>query len=176
MSRLHKCLLVLMVSFFALSVPVAATAGVALFVSSAPPVPENVPPPYGDEGCYMVPGGYYNNLWINPHRVCEYPDAPDGGAWISGYWQCTNYNYDRCRHWGWVPSHWIRPGYHGEYGVLWRHGYAPHGYRGYDHRYDHRYDHGYDRGYHHDDRHDDRHDDHHDDHRHDDHGYKDSWN
>lgn len=105
-------------------ISVNAFASVSIIVSTPPPLMEVVVPPASYVNCYVVPGGYHNDVWISSHRVCHYNGEPGRNVWISGYWGCTNYTPygGHCLHWSWFPSHWMHTGYV-EYGV---HYYAPH--------------------------------------------------
>ena len=82
-------------------------AGISVIVSEPPPPREIIVGPPGYTTCYIVPPRFYNNVWHNKQRVCEYGGARSLKMWIDGYWQCGSFRSGgRCISWHWVDSHW----------------------------------------------------------------------
>ena len=104
----------------------SASAGnhmdVSVSVAMSPPAPPTrglMLPPQGYLVCHSAPGGWMGNIWVAPHRECEYP-APKGRAlWVSGYWGCVAVGPDGdCGRWKWFGHRWARGravAYHGEH-------------------------------------------------------------
>lgn len=142
MSMQVRSFLQVFLIFVGLFASVNAMAGVDVFISNVPVQREAVPPPGGSMNCYMAPSGYYNGIWINEHRICEYDNSPYGAVWVAGFWQCVNFSrHGVCRQWYWQRSHWVRQGVV-EYGVVWHGrpgGHGPRYYKGYDNGYGPRY-------------------------------------
>ncbi len=85
-----------------------AMANINIIFSTVPPTREVFVPPRGFVTCHNVAVGYYNGVWMNQHRVCEY--SRNRGVWISGHWQCARLSgIGMCKRWDWVPSHWENP-------------------------------------------------------------------
>lgn len=125
---------VLFCALFSLLLCMSAEARVSVIVSVAPPAQEMIVEPVGYTSCYMIGPGFYNGIWVNQHRVCEYGS---GGVWVGGYWQCGSYRHNGvCTHWLWAGSHWA--GRHdAEYRRPWRHGYDVHESRYHDGHHHH---------------------------------------
>jgi hypothetical protein len=64
--------------------------------------------PVGFANCFTVESGWYNNVWIDRHRVCQYNDEQkEGEVWVAGYWGCTLATTQGiCSTWEWTPGHW----------------------------------------------------------------------
>lgn len=60
--------------------------------------------------CSTVPAGWHGTVWIPAHKICQYSNAPEGVAWIEGYWMCTKYKLDsgECTGWDWKDAHWVK--------------------------------------------------------------------
>lgn len=73
----------------------------------SPKVVVTIPPDYAN--CFTVNAGWFGDLWVAEHQVCQYPNSSNGLAWIDGYWQCSKYTLDMgvCTSWDWVPAHWV---------------------------------------------------------------------
>src|SRR5260221_9713492 len=73
----------------------------------APAPKEVVPAPQGYTNCFTVDAGWYNNIWVPKHNVCQYDEsassAYEGVAWIEGHWACTKYraSVGACTKWEW---------------------------------------------------------------------------
>lgn len=108
------------INLFLLLSSLPAKAHPFVIVSAAPPQREAYMPPMGYASCYTVPPAFYEGVWINAHRICQYDRASGGAMWVSGYWQCVRFRHVEgvCLDWGWMPSHWASP-HVAEYGVRW---------------------------------------------------------
>jgi hypothetical protein len=64
--------------------------------------------PVGFANCFTVESGWYNDVWIDRHRVCQYNDTQkEGEVWVAGYWGCTVATTQGiCSTWQWTPGHW----------------------------------------------------------------------
>ncbi|MDR3478316.1 MAG: hypothetical protein P4M14_09830 [Gammaproteobacteria bacterium] len=142
----HIRVALLIVSLCLVFIGIKAEAHPFVIVSAAPPMREAVMPPGGYVSCYTVPPAFYEGVWINAHRVCQYDRGQGAGMWVSGYWQCVRFRHVEgvCLDWGWMPSHWASPRI-AEYGVRWRNEYHHYGY---DHHQQYREHDGYNSGYH----------------------------
>jgi hypothetical protein len=74
------------------------------------PVPaakEVIAAPAGYDSCFNVEAGWFNNIWIPMHRVCQYQNATQGSTWIEGYWGCDQATAEGvCSNWEWKPGRW----------------------------------------------------------------------
>lgn len=74
------------------------------------PVPapkEVIATPTGYVSCFNVEAGWFNNLWVPTHRVCQYANTGEGVAWIDSYWACNKATDDGvCTNWEWKPGRW----------------------------------------------------------------------
>jgi hypothetical protein len=77
-------------------------------VTPAPAPQEVVSIPAGSSNCFTVQPGWYNNIWVHEHRICQYKHAEENKrVWVSSYWECSNYTMDgTCNNWDWVKGHW----------------------------------------------------------------------
>ncbi len=79
-----------------------------IVTSPAPGAAESVVVPAYYNNCFIVPAGYYDNVWVAEREVCQY-NSTKGSALESGYWRCTQYNTEGvCANWDWVPPHWTQ--------------------------------------------------------------------
>ncbi len=93
-------------------VPVPATTQVVVerpvIVTAVPAPKETIVTPSGYISCFSVKAGWYQDVWVAEHRVCQYPNTANGVAWVEGYWACTKYSVDagQCTNWEWKPARW----------------------------------------------------------------------
>jgi len=74
-------------------------------VLTAPGYKEIVVKPRGNAKCHVIPKGFYDGVWHERHKVCNYGRAR--GSWVAAHWQCTKLNQaNRCVRWDYVPSQW----------------------------------------------------------------------
>lgn len=84
-----------------------AKADVYLSISSPiPDLREIVDPPSGYQGCYQIPAGVYNGIWVDAYEMCQYPNTMERGMWVSPHWECENFRNGICRSWSWVSAYW----------------------------------------------------------------------
>jgi hypothetical protein len=58
--------------------------------------------------CTSVAAHWEGNVWVATHDVCKYENRPEGAAWVSDYWTCTEATASgSCTTWTLVPGHWI---------------------------------------------------------------------
>lgn len=79
-----------------------------VIVTAVPAPKEVIVTPTGYADCFTIKAGWYQNIWVAEHRVCQYPNSPSGVAWIEGYWMCTKYSTaeGQCTAWDWRASRW----------------------------------------------------------------------
>lgn len=79
-----------------------------VIVTTVPAPKETIVTPAGYVSCFTVKAGWYQDVWVADHRVCQYANAPDGVVWIEGYWACNKYNNadGQCTNWDWKAAHW----------------------------------------------------------------------
>lgn len=79
-----------------------------VIVTAVPAPKETIITPTGYANCFTIKSGWYQDLWIAEHRVCQYPNSPSGVAWVEGYWTCTTYDITQgqCTNWEWKSAHW----------------------------------------------------------------------
>lgn len=60
--------------------------------------------------CFKVEAGWHNEVWVPEHQICQYTNAPEGAAWVEGYWTCSKYKTDTgdCTNWDWTDAHWVK--------------------------------------------------------------------
>jgi hypothetical protein len=77
-------------------------------VTPAPAAKETTVTPDGYVSCFTVAAGWYNNVWIDTHQVCQYKQTQkEGAAWVAGYWACNVATTEgTCTTWEWKPGHW----------------------------------------------------------------------
>ncbi len=100
MTRFYAMLIAILLSI----VSVNALANVKIIFATVPPDREVVVPPHGYARCQTVAAGFYDGVWMNKHKVCNY--SRNHGMWISGYWQCSKVKKGFCARWDWAPSRW----------------------------------------------------------------------
>lgn len=79
-----------------------------------------VPIPTGYVNCFSVSAGWYNDVWVAEHQVCQYNNtlatpvagsstSIQGKTWVAGYWTCPKYNSSgECTSWVWKPGRWLQ--------------------------------------------------------------------
>lgn len=82
------------------------------------PVPapqETIAAPQGYTNCFNVAAGWYKDIWVPEHSVCQYDattqsSVHEGSAWVKGYWACTKYRTSDgvCTKWEWKSGHWVK--------------------------------------------------------------------
>lgn len=79
-----------------------------MIITTVPAPKEVIETPTGFVNCFTVKEGWYQDIWVAAHRVCQYENSPSGTVWIEGYWACTQYNIDekKCTTWEWKTAHW----------------------------------------------------------------------
>jgi hypothetical protein len=76
-------------------------------VTPVPTAKEIIKAPEGYVSCFTVEAGWFNNLWVPAHQVCQYEKASQGVAWIEGYWGCNKATTEGvCTNWEWKPGRW----------------------------------------------------------------------
>lgn len=74
------------------------------------PVPaakEVIAAPQGYASCFDVDAGWFDNVWVPKHRVCQYENSTEGVVWIEGYWGCNKATSEGvCTNWDWKSGHW----------------------------------------------------------------------
>jgi hypothetical protein len=81
------------------------------------------PIPAGYANCFNVAAGWYNDIWVAAHQVCQYKQTETtavitgnstntsigGSTWVAGYWACPKYNTSgECTSWVWKPGRWVK--------------------------------------------------------------------
>ncbi len=76
-------------------------------VTPVPAAKEVIATPEGYMNCFNVEAGWFSNIWVPTHRVCQYDKNTEGVAWVEGYWGC-NAATDKgvCTNWEWKAGHW----------------------------------------------------------------------
>lgn len=79
-----------------------------VITTSAPAPKEVITTPVGYAYCFVVKAGWYLDTWVAEHNVCQYPNSPEGVAWVEGYWVCNKYDLasGKCTSWDWKTAHW----------------------------------------------------------------------
>jgi len=79
-------------------------------ITAAPTPKVVVNQPVNFVNCFNVSAGWFNNVWADTHKVCQYANSSEGAAWVQGYWQCTDYKADsgECTKWDWKDAHWVK--------------------------------------------------------------------
>ena len=79
-------------------------------ITPAPqPQDATITAPSGYSNCFMVAAGWFNNLWVPEHEVCQYTSSAEGVAWVQGYWACDKYNEaNNCTNWVWKAGRWVK--------------------------------------------------------------------
>ena len=122
MSRIHLMIAVLMGVLLSIVIFITSQAQEAivtttptlpsLIVTPVPAPKETIVIPQGYTNCFTVAAGWYNNIWVPEHRVCQYAATTDatyeGTTWIEGYWACNVYKNQECTNWEWKPGRWVK--------------------------------------------------------------------
>ncbi|RDI42699.1 hypothetical protein [Aquicella lusitana] len=121
MSRFNKGLFTFLCSLLSLVIythaeaqtttPTATTQVVVekpVIVTAVPAPKEVIATPAGYMNCFTVMAGWYKDVWVAEHRVCQYADSTSGVAWIEGYWMCNKYDLGegKCTNWEWKAPRW----------------------------------------------------------------------
>ena len=76
-------------------------------VTPVPAAKEVIAAPEGYTVCFKVEEGWFNNIWVPTHQVCQYENAVEGVVWIEGYWGCSKATPEGiCSNWEWKSGHW----------------------------------------------------------------------
>lgn len=76
-------------------------------VTPVPTAKETVAAPTGYVSCFNVEAGWFDNVWVPTHRVCQYNNTESGVVWIEGYWGCNKATAEGvCTNWDWKAGHW----------------------------------------------------------------------
>lgn len=80
----------------------------SVITTTVPSPKETVVIPTGYVNCFAVKAGWYQDVWIAEHSVCQYTNSPEGLAWVQGYWVCNKYDLGegKCTNWDWKSAHW----------------------------------------------------------------------
>lgn len=79
-----------------------------VIITAVPAPKETIATPAGYANCFTVAAGWYQDIWVAEHRVCQYSNMPSGVAWVEGYWSCTKYDIpqSQCTTWEWKSARW----------------------------------------------------------------------
>lgn len=82
-------------------------------ITPVPAPQEEVPAPQGYQNCFKVAAGWYKNVWVPEHTVCQYDtnaQNAEGSAWVEGHWACIKYKVSEgmCTRWDWKRGHWVK--------------------------------------------------------------------
>lgn len=93
--------------------PVSDTQAVVIqrpetIITTVPAPKETIVVPTGYSTCFTVKSGWYQNVWVAEHKVCQYSGSEAGVAWVDGYWSCTKYDNAQgiCTNWDWKSGRW----------------------------------------------------------------------
>lgn len=76
-------------------------------ITPVPAAKEVIAVPQGYVSCFTVEAGWYNNIWVPAHQVCQYENSAQGVVWIEGYWGCNAATPEGvCTNWEWKAGHW----------------------------------------------------------------------
>lgn len=69
-------------------------------------------PPQGFVSCFTIAAGWFNNVWIPAHDVCQYDTSKGtfaGSTWVTGHWRCMQYKATEgvCTDWRWSEGRWV---------------------------------------------------------------------
>jgi hypothetical protein len=100
-------IVILILSMLCLQVTEARVA-INIDLAPAKAIHRMVQPPHGFQSCHMIPKGYYEDVWMNSHQVCEYSAEDKRGVlWVAGHYICKEASQNGvCRNWTWRPEHW----------------------------------------------------------------------
>lgn len=79
-----------------------------VIVTTVPAPKEVITIPAGYVNCFTIKAGWYQDVWIAEHNVCQYANSPSGVVWVEGYWSCNTYDAaeGKCTNWEWKSAHW----------------------------------------------------------------------
>jgi hypothetical protein len=76
-------------------------------VTPVPEAKEVIATPQGYVSCFTVEAGWFNDVWVPTHRVCQYSNAGEGVVWVEGYWACNKATTEGvCTNWEWKAGRW----------------------------------------------------------------------
>lgn len=76
-------------------------------VTPVPAAKEVVAAPSGYVSCFTVAEGWFNNVWVPAHQVCQYENMASGVVWVEGYWGCNQVTSEGvCSNWEWKSGRW----------------------------------------------------------------------
>lgn len=76
-------------------------------VTPVPAAKEIVTAPQGFATCFKVAEGWFNDIWVPAHQVCQYDNSAEGTVWVEGYWGCNKATADGvCTNWEWKAGRW----------------------------------------------------------------------
>lgn len=76
-------------------------------ITPAPAAKEVVAAPAGYVSCFTVAEGWFNNIWVPAHQVCQYDNTGEGVVWVEGYWGCNKVTPEGvCSNWEWKSGRW----------------------------------------------------------------------
>ncbi len=76
-------------------------------ITPVPAAKENVTAPTGYVTCFNVEEGWFDNVWVPTHQVCQYENSGEGVVWVGGYWGCNKATPEGvCSNWEWKVGHW----------------------------------------------------------------------
>lgn len=92
--------------------PITQESTTTIINTPAPSPQETTVIPQGYSNCFTVAAGWYKNIWVPEHRVCQYSTTTNanGVAWIDGHWVCTMYKASEgaCTKWEWKAGRWVK--------------------------------------------------------------------
>ena len=117
MSRFLSVCLISLTSLFAYTNVLAQDTGTVttqtvverpVIVTAVPAPKETISTPLGYMNCFTVKAGWYKDVWVADHSVCQYANNPSGDVWIEGYWMCNKYDLTeaKCTNWEWKAARW----------------------------------------------------------------------
>ncbi|MDR3492102.1 MAG: hypothetical protein P4M12_08695 [Gammaproteobacteria bacterium] len=76
-------------------------------VTPVPTAKEVIAAPQGSISCFRVEEGWFNDIWVPTHQVCQYENTSEGEIWVEGYWGCNKATpAGVCTNWEWKAGHW----------------------------------------------------------------------
>jgi len=89
--------------------PVTKETTTTIINTPVPSPQEKIVTPSGYSNCFTVAAGWFKDVWVPEHRVCQYTTTSNGVAWIDGHWICTQYKASEgaCTKWEWKAGHWV---------------------------------------------------------------------
>lgn len=90
-------------------VVVSPAPAAQVIVTPTPAPKEVVVTPTGYVNCFTVAAGWYKDIWVPEHKICQYEKSTEGVAWVEGYWACDKHAADGvCTNWDWKPGRWVK--------------------------------------------------------------------